>query len=94
MNCPVFVSDTISAKIKLRMKLSETTMICRNKTPPTGAGIRPFLSGLYYYPGKNFVLLSKQLLVILFMKYLTEKLYRKCLLQLKLLGTFLVFTLI
>ena len=39
------------------------TVICRNKTPlHNGAGIRPFLSGLYYHLGKKFdyLWLSKQ----------------------------------
>ena len=40
-----------------------TTVIRRNKTLPTCAGIRPFLSGLYYHQGKifEFFQLSKQL---------------------------------
>ena len=32
---------------------SQTTVIRRNKTPPIGAGIRPFLSSLYYHSGKK-----------------------------------------
>ena len=51
----------------LSWKLSKNTVICRNKTfPPTGAGIRPFLSGLYCHPGKIFDLfwLPKQLSVV------------------------------
>ena len=35
-------------------------MIRRNKTPPTGAGIRPFLSGLYYLPEKILTFSSFQ----------------------------------
>ena len=38
--------------------------------PPTGAGIRPFLSGLYYHQRKNsdFVWLSKKVTVVFMYK--------------------------
>ena len=60
----------------LSWKVSKNTVICRNKTPlPTGAGIRPFLSGLYCRPGKifDFVWPSKRISVFL----LTNVSYRK-----------------
>ena len=42
------------------------TVIRRNKTPPTGAGIRPFLSGLNYHAVEifDFLWLSRQLSVV------------------------------
>ena len=49
-----------------------SSVIRRNKTPPSGAGIRPFQSGLYCRPGKvfDFVWLSKRVSVIFTYEYI------------------------
>ena len=51
------------------------TVIRRNKTPSTGAGIRPVLSGLYYHTEKilDFSSFKSNFQTILTIKYLTEK---------------------